>query len=92
MYQLIKHILFILFFLSSSLLFSQNKTKLEKEKQELLIKIKQTQSQLNKEEKFGIKRVRIIRQQNNISKRIIRQSRKLNKKTKIHYQKRGKRH
>ena len=49
MYQLIKHILFLLFFLSSDLLFSQNKTKLEKEKQELDIKIKQTHSQLNKE-------------------------------------------
>ena len=51
MYQLIKHILFLLFFLSSDLLFSQNKTKLEKEKQELDIKIKQTHSQLNKEKK-----------------------------------------
>lgn len=51
MYQLIKYILILLFFLSSDLLFSQNKTKLEKEKQELEIKIKQTHSQLNKEEK-----------------------------------------
>ena len=51
MYQLIKHIPLLLFFLSSDLLFSQNKTKLEKEKQELDIKIKQTHSKLNREKK-----------------------------------------
>ena len=47
----IKHILFSLFFLSSTLLFSQSKTQLEKEKQQLEIKITQTNNQLNKEKK-----------------------------------------
>ena len=46
MFQSIKHILFSLFFLSSTLLFSQSKTQLEKEKQQLEIKITQTNKQL----------------------------------------------
>ena len=49
MFQSIKHILFSLFFLSSTLLFSQSKTQLEKEKQQLEIKITQTNKQLNNE-------------------------------------------
>ena len=49
MFQSIKHILFSLFFLSSTLLFSQSKTQLEKEKQQLEIKITQTNNQLNNE-------------------------------------------
>jgi septal ring factor EnvC (AmiA/AmiB activator) len=51
MSQSIKYILFSLFFLSSTLLFSQSKTQLEKEKQELDFKIKQTNNLLNKEKK-----------------------------------------
>ena len=51
MFQSIKHILFSLFFLSSTLLFSQIKTQLEKEKQQLEIKITQTNNQLNNEKK-----------------------------------------
>ena len=49
MFQSIKHILFSLFFLSSTLLFSQSKTQLEKEKQQLEIKIIPTNNQLNNE-------------------------------------------
>jgi len=51
MFQSIKHILFILFFLSNSLLFSQSKTQLEEEKKQIEIQIKQTNNQLNKEKK-----------------------------------------
>ena len=51
MFQSIKYILFSSFFLSSTLLFSQSKTQLEKEKQELEIKITQTNNQLNNEKK-----------------------------------------
>ena len=51
MFQSIKYILFSLCFLSSTLLFSQSKTQLEKEKQQLEIKITQTNNQLNKEKK-----------------------------------------
>jgi len=51
MFQSIKRILFILFFLFSVLLFSQNKTQLEKEKQELESKINETSNLLNKEKK-----------------------------------------
>ena len=51
MFQSIKHILFILFFLSNSLLFSQSKTQLEEEKKQIELQIKQTNKQLNKEKK-----------------------------------------
>jgi len=49
MFQSIKQILFVLLFLQSALLFSQRKNQLQKEQQELEIKIKQTNDQLNNE-------------------------------------------
>jgi septal ring factor EnvC (AmiA/AmiB activator) len=51
MFQSTKLILFILFFLSNSLLFSQSKTQLEEEKKQIELQIKQTNKQLNKEKK-----------------------------------------
>jgi len=51
MFQSTKLLLFILFFLSNSLLFSQSKTQLEEEKKQIELQIKQTNKQLNKEKK-----------------------------------------